>query len=442
VNAVAAVLPVAPAPRRDVDYLGLAFDPRPLGDIVDALLQPIAACVTVVTPNVDHLVRLHRAGRDALLWPAYHDATLRLCDSRVVARLARLQGVDLPVVPGSDLTARLFERLQPGDKIAVIGGDTQTCAELAARRGDIAVVQHIPPMGMLRNPAAMAAAVDFIVAAQARFIFLAVGSPQQELLAMQVRAVPAATRTIMDAARRNRMAAPAGVEPTAAVATLSRRRPADLRAGVASPADALTAPSTEQRRNLLIAVADHLQCDIDDHGQPEETEPAVTVDVPGDQVRRQPHQRHRQYQPDDQDFRMLARGPGDREHVVEAHRNIRHCHRPCRGGKALRYHRGRYSGCGDRLAKFAPHFPRDPQQQPAREDQPEQVQQLSNAECKYHSQPKRRTDADQDDAAALLGRQPGRQRADDDRIVGGEHEIDQHDLAEHRQLLKHEFCDG
>lgn len=196
-NAVAAVLPVAPAPRRDVDYLGLAFDPRPLGDIVDALLQPIAACVTVVTPNVDHLVRLHRAGRDALLWPAYHDATLRLCDSRVVARLARLQGVDLPVVPGSDLTARLFERLQPGDKIAVIGGDTQTCAELAARRGDIAVVQHIPPMGMLRNPAAMAAAVDFIVAAQARFIFLAVGSPQQELLAMQVRAVPAAHGVVL-----------------------------------------------------------------------------------------------------------------------------------------------------------------------------------------------------------------------------------------------------
>lgn len=194
---LAALQPATLAPGHEVDYLGLAFDPRPLDAIVDALLQPATACVTVVTPNVDHLVRLHRAGRDMLLWPAYHDATLRLCDSRVVARLARLQGIDLPVVPGSDLTARLFEQLQPGDRVAVIGGDGQTRDELAARRGDIVVVQHIPPMGMLRNPAAMAAAVAFIVAAQARFTFLAVGSPQQELLAMQVRAAPGAHGVVL-----------------------------------------------------------------------------------------------------------------------------------------------------------------------------------------------------------------------------------------------------
>lgn len=194
---LAATPPAATVPGHDVDYLGLAFDPRPLDAIVEALLQPVTTCVTVVTPNVDHLVRLHRAGRDMLLWPAYHDATLRLCDSRVVARLAQLQGIELPVVPGSDLTAKLFEQLEPGDKIALIGGDALTRGELAARRGDIAVVQHIPPMGMLRNPAAMAAAVEFIVAAQARFTFLAVGSPQQELLAMQVRAAPDARGVIL-----------------------------------------------------------------------------------------------------------------------------------------------------------------------------------------------------------------------------------------------------
>ncbi len=91
----------------------------------------------------------------------------------------------------------MFERLQPRDKIAAIGGDARTCAELAARRADIELVQHIPPMGMLRNPAAMTAVVDFIVAAQARFNFHAVGSPQQELLAMQVRAPPGAHGVVL-----------------------------------------------------------------------------------------------------------------------------------------------------------------------------------------------------------------------------------------------------
>lgn len=193
---VAPALPDAASPH-DVAYLGLTFDPRPIDDIVAALLRPAAACITVVTPNVDHLVRLHRAGRDALLWPAYHDATLRLCDSRVVARLAHLQGVRLPVVPGSDLTARLFEQLQPGDTIAIVGGEAQTRDALAARRSDIVIAQHIPPMGMLNNPAAMAAAVAFIVATHARFTFLAVGSPQQELLAMQVRAAPHAHGVVL-----------------------------------------------------------------------------------------------------------------------------------------------------------------------------------------------------------------------------------------------------
>src|SRR5690349_8379760 len=62
----------------------------------------------VVTPNADHFVRLaHRAE----LAPLYRDALLRLLDSRIVARAARLGGLPAPgVVTGSDLARVILQR--------------------------------------------------------------------------------------------------------------------------------------------------------------------------------------------------------------------------------------------------------------------------------------------------------------------------------------------
>src|SRR5688500_3405129 len=75
----------------------------------------------VVTPNVDHVVKLMdgRAPRDT-----YDGADLKICDSRVLAHLARLRGVRLPVYPGSDLTADLLAApAAEGLKVAVFGPD-------------------------------------------------------------------------------------------------------------------------------------------------------------------------------------------------------------------------------------------------------------------------------------------------------------------------------
>ncbi|MFC7539408.1 hypothetical protein ACFQU2_07950 [Siccirubricoccus deserti] len=69
--------------------LGLDFADLTLPAVVARLAaRPADAPFSyVVTPNADHLVRLAR--RPALR-PLYHEAGLRLLDSRVVARLARL----------------------------------------------------------------------------------------------------------------------------------------------------------------------------------------------------------------------------------------------------------------------------------------------------------------------------------------------------------------
>lgn len=151
----------------------------------------------LVTPNADHLVRLARD--PARYGPLYREAAWRLLDSRVVARLARAAGLPTPpVVPGSDLTARLFgEVVAPADRIAVLGGSRETLAALRTRYGLSDLLHHDPPMGFDADGAALDAAVRFVEAARARFTFLCVGSPRQEIVAREVARRGRATGTAL-----------------------------------------------------------------------------------------------------------------------------------------------------------------------------------------------------------------------------------------------------
>lgn len=175
-----------PASKRE--FLGLDFDALDTGGALGWILgrsaeSPIAY---VITPNVDHMVRLTQLGRD--LRRAYSHADLCLCDSRVLARLGKAVGVHLPVAPGSDITKALFETgLEAGDTICLIGGTPTHAARLAELYPRLTIIQHVPPMGLLHDPAARAAAIAAAEAAHARVTLIAVGSPQQELIAFEMR---------------------------------------------------------------------------------------------------------------------------------------------------------------------------------------------------------------------------------------------------------------
>jgi hypothetical protein len=83
------------------------------------------------------------------------------------------------------------------------------------------------------------------------------------------------------------------------------------------------------------------------------------------------------------------------------------------------------------VPQLAPHLPGDPQQQDAtRQDQAHNLQQLGHDQSEEDPQHQGCDNADQDDLLALLGRQPGGQRADDDRIVAGKHQVNPQDLQE------------
>lgn len=148
--------------------------------------RPEGASFTyVVTPNVDHVVRLQRSRSD--LWPVYRSAWMTLCDSKILALLARNFGFNLPVLPGSDLTQYMFESvILPWDKVAIIGGDAALIRRFADQHGLKNVHHYVPPMGFIKKPVEVAKTVQFIIETGARYSFFAVGSPQQEILAYRV----------------------------------------------------------------------------------------------------------------------------------------------------------------------------------------------------------------------------------------------------------------
>jgi exopolysaccharide biosynthesis WecB/TagA/CpsF family protein len=141
----------------------------------------------VVTPNVDHLIRYND---DATFRDHYRAATYILMDSRFASRLVRLlKGLKLRVCTGSDLTAALFTKvIAPMDRVVLIGGSEQQAEAIAQKFGLRDLHHHNPPMGFIRDAAATERCLEFIEAASPfRFCFLAVGSPQQEMVAHTLR---------------------------------------------------------------------------------------------------------------------------------------------------------------------------------------------------------------------------------------------------------------
>ena len=179
-----------------VEFLGVRFDAWPLERVVTWLAKRDAASsyAYLITPNVDHLIRLPEA--EEAVRDAYEEADLVLCDSRIVARLAAWAGLRMSVAPGSDLTALLFAQLlSTGDRVCLIGGGSGDATALEKLHPGLSVIQHCPPMGLRSNAAARARAVDAAISAQARITLFSVGSPQQELLAHEMAARSAACGT-------------------------------------------------------------------------------------------------------------------------------------------------------------------------------------------------------------------------------------------------------
>ena len=142
----------------------------------------------VVTPNIDHVIRLHD---DENFRALYADASYVLLDSRLLALILRLTyGLRPEVCTGSDLTASLFTKtIRPDDAVVLVGSSELQAAQLRDRFGLRQLRHYNPPMGFIKDPRAVEECLSYVEQnSPYRFCLIAVGTPQGEMLAQMLKA--------------------------------------------------------------------------------------------------------------------------------------------------------------------------------------------------------------------------------------------------------------
>ncbi|MEO6709870.1 MAG: WecB/TagA/CpsF family glycosyltransferase [Planctomycetota bacterium] len=145
----------------------------------------------VVTPNLDHLRRM-------VSEPEFRElcsrADLRVPDGMPLIWAAALQGTPLPErVAGSNLIWSVNRAAaERGLRVFLLGGDPGTAEQAAAvlreRFPALQVVgTHCPLPGFEKDPARMGALIDALQLGAPQIVFVALGSPKQELLIEALR---------------------------------------------------------------------------------------------------------------------------------------------------------------------------------------------------------------------------------------------------------------
>ncbi len=141
----------------------------------------------LVTPNTDDLIRYFE---DAEFRALYAQASYVFLDSRFISQTVGLvRRQTFSVCPGSDLTACVLSSVvKPRDVTVLVGGTVAQVERLRSAYG-LESLRHInPPMNFIRDPAAVEACLREIESVSPfRFCFLAIGSPQQEIIARKLK---------------------------------------------------------------------------------------------------------------------------------------------------------------------------------------------------------------------------------------------------------------
>lgn len=169
-----------------VDVAGVLIDNVSMADAVDAVERLVGrdGVSYVLTPNVDHVVRVQRDPEFARI---YRDAALVLADGMPVVWASHLLGTPLKEkVSGSDLFLRLCA-LAAGRGYGVFflgaqpGAAAAAAERLRARYPALRVVGHCcPPPGFEDDVTWTARIVRLVTEARPHILFVALGSPKQE----------------------------------------------------------------------------------------------------------------------------------------------------------------------------------------------------------------------------------------------------------------------
>jgi N-acetylglucosaminyldiphosphoundecaprenol N-acetyl-beta-D-mannosaminyltransferase len=181
--------------KRPVEMFGLRFAPVTLREAAEALLQAGAKRQKglVVTPNVDHVVIIHR---DPLVRQVYESATWVFADGMPIVWLSRiLHRTGVPErVTGSDLLPLVASQsAERGLRLFFCGGAPGVADRLVARLHAGSPRMNVvgtcsPPLGFESDPRESARIVELCNKARPDLLFLGLGTPKQEVWAYQHQA--------------------------------------------------------------------------------------------------------------------------------------------------------------------------------------------------------------------------------------------------------------
>lgn len=155
------------------------------------LLQHICKGV-LITPNVDHLVKLQR---DKAFYDVYQQAEWVVCDSKILYLMSKLLKKSLPeAIPGSSFFTAyyMYHKDDVNCKIFLLGA-AEGIAEKARNNinekvgREIVVGAHSPSYGFEKNEQECEELVRIVNESGANVLLVGVGAPKQEKWIMKYR---------------------------------------------------------------------------------------------------------------------------------------------------------------------------------------------------------------------------------------------------------------
>ena len=139
----------------------------------------------LVTPNLDHLIKLQK---DKEFYDAYRKAEWVVCDSRILYFLSKLLKRSFPeAIPGSSFFTAFYEyhRNDPNCKIFLLGAREGIAKKAMERINDkmgreIVVGAHSPSFGFEKHEDECEELVRIVNNSGANVVLVGVGAPKQE----------------------------------------------------------------------------------------------------------------------------------------------------------------------------------------------------------------------------------------------------------------------
>ncbi|HKR46943.1 MAG TPA: WecB/TagA/CpsF family glycosyltransferase [Paraburkholderia sp.] len=155
--------------------------------LIQWLESPRSQCRYVVTPNVDHVVKLRSS---PAFMAAYAGASMVLADGKPLVLASRLMGKELKeTVPGSDLVPGLFRKarsMRHPMKIFLLGAGpgvaNRAALAITQRWPNVQIVgTYSPPLGFEALPSECEQIIEKIAATEPDVLIVGLGAPKQEL---------------------------------------------------------------------------------------------------------------------------------------------------------------------------------------------------------------------------------------------------------------------